>query len=299
MISWYSDSTRCSAASPSEEPPDGPAALPRSASTSSGRRVHVTPTPGWSPASRTGGAPAGRSGDRPAPRPRVVEHLADVVRVHAVDARTTPPRRRSAASAGPIRGPRALARPRRAARSVSTCSWRRPRAIPRSPQVLDGGAEPDGLGDHRGAGLEPLRRRGVRRRVHGHDLDHRATGVQRRHGLEQLAARPQRADPGRSEHLVAGEHGSVHAERRQVDRQVRHALARVEHHEGTDRAGRGDDRRHVGHRAGDVRHVGHRDDLGALGHDGSKLIQTQPTVVSHADPAQRGARPRDTAPATG
>ena len=58
-----------------------------------------------------------------------------------------------------------------------------------------------------------------------------------RHLVEQLGAGPEHADAERPEHLVAGEREEVDPEVVDVDRQVRHRLAGVEHDEGTDGVG--------------------------------------------------------------
>ena len=65
-------------------------------------------------------------------------------------------------------------------------------------------------------------------------LDHRAAGEEHRHLVEQLGAAPEHADAERAEHLVAAEGEEVDAEVVDVDRQVRHRLAGVEHDEGAD-----------------------------------------------------------------
>jgi hypothetical protein len=59
--------------------------------------------------------------------------------------------------------------------------------------------------------------------------------------LEQRAARPQRADAGRPEHLVARERHEVDAQRLHVHRAVRHALRRVKEHERPGLVGRARD----------------------------------------------------------
>ncbi len=70
--------------------------------------------------------------------------------------------------------------------------------------------------------------------LHRDGLDHRAAGDERRHRGEQLAAAVQHADSRRAEHLVPGERREVDVEFAEVDRHVRHRLARVEHDERAD-----------------------------------------------------------------
>ena len=76
-------------------------------------------------------------------------------------------------------------------------------------EVVDGGAEPDGLGDGWSAGLELPGDVVGGEPVEAHVADHLAPGQERRHRFEQLASRPQGADAGRPEHLVPGEGDEV------------------------------------------------------------------------------------------
>ncbi len=167
----------------------------------------------------------------------------------------------------------------------------RQRAVGRGQrlEVVDRCPEPDGLGGHRHAGLEALRRRCEGRGLHADDLDHGSAGEERRHRLEEVVAAPEHADAGRTEHLVARERDEVDAEGADVDRHVRHRLAGVEDDERADRVRRVGDLLHRGDRAEHVALVGERDDLGARGDDAEPVlgvIEVEPTVLRHADPAQ-------------
>ena len=132
---------------------------------------------------------------------------------------------------------------------------------PEARQVVDGRAEPDGRGDVRCAGLElpgdrvPLAPAQV-------DLaDHLAAGEERRHRLEQLAARPEDARTHRRQHLVAAEDVEIGAEILHVDGQVRHGLRTVDQHQRSYRM------RHLDHladrvdRSERVRHLREGDEL--------------------------------------
>ena len=88
-------------------------------------------------------------------------------------------------------------------------------------KVVRRGTQADGRGHVRRARLE-LPRDVVPLRAAEMDLaDHLPARQERRHRLEQLAARPQGARAERGEHLVAGERVEVGADRLDVNRHVR------------------------------------------------------------------------------
>ena len=131
-------------------------------------------------------------------------------------------------------------------------------------EVVDGGTEADRLDDRRGAGLEAVRRLGVRRARHGDRLDHLAAAVEGRELVEQLLATPQHADARRAADLVAGEDQEVAVDGLDVDRELRRGLRGVDHREGAERLGA---RHQVDDRVDRAEHVGHPgegDDLGVL-----------------------------------
>ena len=64
-------------------------------------------------------------------------------------------------------------------------------------------AEADGFGDRRRAGFELPRQHVGGVPVTPHVADHAAPAEERGHGIEEVARRPQHADAGRAEHLVA------------------------------------------------------------------------------------------------
>ena len=104
-------------------------------------------------------------------------------------------------------------------------------------QVVRRDAEPDRVADGRRARLE-LPGDVVEVAPPEVDLaDHLATGQERRHRLEQLAPRPERAGAHRRQHLVAAERVEVGAERLDVDRHVRDGLGAVDQHERARRMG--------------------------------------------------------------
>ena len=151
-------------------------------------------------------------------------------------------------------------------------------------QVVGGRAQPHAGRDVRRAGLElpghvvPLRPAEV-------DLaDHVAAAHERRHRLEELGLRPHRTpEPSRGEHLVPAEHVEVAADRRHVDRDVRHGLRPVDEDE---RAGLV---RLAGHlldrvdRAQRVRHVGERDQLRLELEQDVEHVLAQDPVVGDRD----------------
>jgi hypothetical protein len=95
--------------------------------------------------------------------------------------------------------------------------------------------------------------------------------------------------PDGREHLVAGQHEEVGAERGDVDRHVRARLSAVDQDEGTDLAGPAD--QHVDRVLGpeDVADVHEGQHLGALVHQQLEVGEVEPAVVGQRDPAQRGA----------
>ena len=165
-------------------------------------------------------------------------------------------------------------------------------------QVVDGGAEPDRLGDRHRARLEARGRLGALGLVVADARDHVPAAEERRHRLEQLAAPVQDADAGRPVGLVAGPGVEVRAQRRHVDGQVRDGLRAVDEHE---RAGGvralGDLRDRVD-RAEHVGDVGDRDELGAARQQVVERVEVEQAVVRDRR-RRRARRPsRSTAAAT-
>ena len=156
-------------------------------------------------------------------------------------------------------------------------------------EVVHGRGQGDGLRDALGAGLESLRRRQELGFVHVHGRDHRAAGEERRHGREQLPAAEQRTDAGGAEHLVAGEHGEVHAEGVQVHRDVRHTLAGVEHGERSHRRREGHELGDRAERTGDVGSVREGEHAGAGGHDAAGGRHVEKAGIRYRNEPQRGA----------
>ena len=224
----------------------------------------------------------------------VVEHLADVVGVHPLDVEGD----RADPVGGVGRADDPHPRPLRQAGEQPLGEGvlvGRDAVHAQLAEVVDGGTQAHRLGGVGRARLEPLRRRGVGRRLHPDGLDHRAAGDERRHRVQQLAAAPEDADAGGAEHLVAGERREVDARGRprrarrcgadwQASSTVSAPTARAASVSSADRV---DGAEHVGD-------VGEREDLGALGQQLAErravlAVQVEPTLVGDADPAQRGA----------
>ena len=194
----------------------------------------------------------------------VVQHLADVVGVDAVD------HERHGAAAVHVLGrtddPDAVDRGQLGQGQIHQVVLPgRDLIHAQLRQVVHCRTEPDGLTGHRHAGLEPGRRRSVGGPLHEDLLDHRAAGQERRHGPQQLETPVQATDPGRTEHLVTGERGEINVQRGQVHRQVRHRLAGVQHGERADRVGGVDDSADRVDGAEHVRLMGERNHSRAVG----------------------------------
>ena len=153
-------------------------------------------------------------------------------------------------------------------------------------QVVAGGRQANRLRSHGHTGLEALRGGGEGRALDPDDLDHRATGEERRQRGEQLAPPVEHADAERAEHLVAAEDGEVHSERMHVDGHVRHRLGRVEHHQRADLASASDKRSDWVDRAEHVGLVGEREHLGALGDHLVEVGQVETALRCDGEPAQ-------------
>ena len=111
---------------------------------------------------------------------------------------------------------------------------------------------------------------------------------ERRHGLEQRPAAPQRARPGRRQHLVAAEGVEVAPDRRDVDRHVGHGLGAVDQHQRARLVGPA---RHVldrVDRAQRVRHVGERDQLRLELEQDVEHVLAQDPVVGDRDELEVG-----------
>ena len=178
--------------------------------------------------------------------PRSSRTWPDVVRVHAVD---------DEGDALP-RGSRSVGPERRAPRPIGQAVEQRvgERLLvgrdaihAERGEVVDGGAQADGLGGHRHAGLEPLRRR--RRR--SSPPSGRSRSSSRRSGTaawrRAARARPHSTPTPLGPSILWPEKARKSTpELGHVDRQVRHRLAGVQHDQRTDLAGPGDERRRPG-----------------------------------------------------
>ena len=103
-------------------------------------------------------------------------------------------------------------------------------------EVINGRGEADRAGDVRRAGLEPVGRFFERAFFQSDADDHFAAAVPGRHRFQNFGAAVERADPGRSTHLVAGEGQEIAAQLLDIDRQMSGALRRIDQRDGADRA---------------------------------------------------------------
>lgn len=156
------------------------------------------------------------------------------------------------------------------------------------PQIPRGGGQSDDLGGHRGARLETLRRGCVGGGLHGHGLDHRAAGEERRQVGEKGPPAIEHADTGRPQHLVAREGREVDVERVEVHGLMRHRLARVEHGQRTDGLGPRHQLRDRRDRTRDVRMMAERHDFDAFVE--FKRIQVDAPIIGDAVPPERRTR---------
>ena len=111
-------------------------------------------------------------------------------------------------------------------------------AMPDAVEVVDGRCQPDGLG-HLGR-RRPRSAAGGSAKVDRSIVTVSIIDPPVMNGgiaAQDLGPAPEAADPGRPEHLVAGEGHEVHIELADVDRHVRHRLAGVEHDQRADRRG--------------------------------------------------------------
>ena len=160
---------------------------------------------------------------------------------------------------------------------------------------VDRRVQPDRADDVRGSRLEP-RRRGEEGGALERDLvDHRAAALVRRHRVEQLGPRPQRADPGRAVELVAGEDVEIAIDRGDIDRQARRRLAAVEQQFRADLVRDRGGARRIEDRAEHVRDMG-EGDHGML-FVGQLLgrVEVDPAVLGQRDDVDvvTGELPRD------
>ncbi len=155
-------------------------------------------------------------------------------------------------------------------------------------QVIERGAEADGGGDVRRAGLE-FPGHVVEGRAAKVDLaDHLAAAHERRHLLEQLAPRPERARTGRAEHLVAGEDIEVAAKVNDIDGGMRHRLRAVDEHERAGGLRLGDHLLDGVDGADAVRDVRERDELGPRPQEHLEALLVEPPIVVDGHELQVG-----------
>ena len=127
-----------------------------------------------------------------------------------------------------------------------------------------------------GISLKSLRRRWTSRIISPPDEE-------RRHRLEQLAPRPQRARAHRGQHLVAAERVEVGAQLLDVHRHVRHGLGAVDEDEGAGGVGHLDDLADRVDRPERVADVGERDELGLEAEQHLEDVEAQDPVVGDRD----------------
>ena len=190
----------------------------------------------------------------------LVEHGADIVRVHPLDI--------EGKHAEPPLPARHHVDARDARHEVDGVAGQRllvvaDRLAADLLDEIDGQPQPDRAGDVRGAGLEAVRRL-LEVGVVDLDIeDHAAAGLPGRHRLQHIVAAVQHAGAGRAISLVPGEQVEIAAERPHVDRHPRHRLAAVDQHLGALGVRQFDDALDRQPRAGHVGDMRHRDDAGA------------------------------------
>ena len=225
----------------------------------------------------------------------LVEHLADVVRVHALDlerdgaaavlCRQRPEDAHAfdlAQRPERMRGQRLLVRGHVVHAELG--------------QVVHRRAEAGGQRDRRDSRLELRGRREERGLLHPDDLDHRPAGEERRQRVQRRVLPVEHAEPERAEHLVPGEGEEIGPEVRDVHRVVRHQLGAVHQEQRADRVGELTDLAQRRDHAGDVGLPGHRDDLGPLGDqrrvDVDAAVRQLPEPFQRRPGAQRELLPR-------
>ena len=97
--------------------------------------------------------------------------------------------------------------------------------------------------------------------LEAHLADHLAAAEERRHRLQMLALRPQRAGTGRASILCPVKRVEIAAQRLHVDRPVRHRLRAVDQQRDAALAAFARD---LAHRVDRAEHVGHMGDAGQL-----------------------------------
>ena len=122
--------------------------------------------------------------------------------------------------------------------------------------------------------------------------DHLAAAEERRHRVEQRAARPQGTHAVRSEKLVAAEGIEIDAKGGDVDGAVRDTLRAVEQHARAGRLGRSDDRGHVEDGTCDVRDVGKCHQLRARAEQAGQGSGIDPAFRRDRQEPQHDARAR-------
>ena len=144
------------------------------------------------------------------------------------------------------RDPRTLGAARRAGVRASACSWACDAVHAELAEVRrTAAAEPDRLGGHRHAGLEPLRRRARRSSPPSVTISIIEPPVRKTGIASSSSGRPQSTPtPSGPSILWPAEREEVDAELGDVDRQVRHRLAGVEHDERADLVRPGDELAH-------------------------------------------------------
>ncbi len=158
-----------------------------------------------------------------------VEHLCDVVRVHALDVERHDPSpplgsRPVTDEAGDVREPFERVDQELALVALD-------RIEPDVGDVVDRRAESHRFSDRLRAGLELVGQLAPGRLLERDRTDHVAAEVEGRHRLEQLRAAPEGADTGGAAELVRGEGEEVAVELLHVDRVVRRSLSGVDHHD--------------------------------------------------------------------
>ena len=219
-----------------------------------------------------------------------VEDLRHVVRVDAVDVQGHDP--------GAVLGRRAVRRNPRELVETAQGVLDEIALVPLDrgetdlEYVVDGGPEPDRLGDRGSSSLELVRQLVPGRSLHGDGPDHLAAEVERRHRLEELPSAPERADSARPAHLVRRDRQELAVERLHVERAVRRRLGGIHDHDRVALVRPVGEVLHRVHRPERVRHEIGGDHLHAtIALDLVERVQPQLSGLVDRDRPERRARP--------
>src|SRR3984893_3439457 len=153
-------------------------------------------------------------------------------------------------------------------------------------QILNGGAERNGAGDVRRAGLKFVRELVVEGLLKRDRTDHVTAALVGRHSIEQGGFAVQNADARRCVQLVAGESIEVTIERLHVHRHMWHSLGAIDQHWNVQPVRHFDEQLERNDRAQRIGNVRHRDELCPRSQQFCKFVKPQLAVVAERSDAQ-------------